>query len=164
MSSQRKASPAAAPNLGRHEFGCKICAHPQRDEIERDFVSWMSPTKITAEYKLRNRATVYRHAHAFGLFSKRGRNLRAALERLIEQVADVPVNASAVVQAVVAYAKINSQGELVEPSEQMKWNDVFTQMSIEELDAYAKNGTLPSWFTRFAGATAPHSPEGDQNV
>jgi hypothetical protein len=24
----------------RHAAECKICAHPQKDEIERDFVNW----------------------------------------------------------------------------------------------------------------------------
>ena len=30
---------AARPNLGRHAAICGICAHPQRDEIETDFIA-----------------------------------------------------------------------------------------------------------------------------
>jgi hypothetical protein len=55
-------------------------------------------------------ASVYRHAHALELFQKRQRNVRAALERIIEKAGEVDVTASAVVAAVQAYAKINSAG------------------------------------------------------
>ncbi|MGH9690348.1 MAG: hypothetical protein ACRD4C_04495 [Candidatus Acidiferrales bacterium] len=148
MTDKKKTAATARPNLGRHEFGCKICAHPQRDEIERDFVSWMSPVKITSEYKLRNRASIYRHAHGLDLFSKRARNLRGALEHIIEKVCDVPVNAGAVVQAITAYARINARGELIERDETISVNDLFDRMSVEELQRYAKDGSLPDWFTR----------------
>jgi hypothetical protein len=114
-----------APNLARHKRGCRICAHPNRAEIEQDFIAWKSPAKIACEYKMRNRATVYRHARAVGLYSRRARNVRAALERIIEQVDDVLVNAGAVVQAITTYARINSQGQLVERSEQVNLNDLF---------------------------------------
>src|SRR5664280_2888116 len=56
----RKISPPTPVNSGRHAAECKICAHPQRDEIERDFVNWRSPASITKQYGLRNRSTVYR--------------------------------------------------------------------------------------------------------
>lgn len=54
-------------SLGRHEHGCKICSHRQREEIERDFINWKSPTLIAKEYRLKDRSSVYRHAHALGL-------------------------------------------------------------------------------------------------
>jgi hypothetical protein len=38
------------------------------------------------EYGLADRASVYRHAHALGLFAKRQRNIPAALEKNIEKV------------------------------------------------------------------------------
>lgn len=67
-------------NTGRHAAECKICAHPSREHIERDFINWRSPATIAKHYKLANRASVYRHAHALGLFTKRQRNVRAAGE------------------------------------------------------------------------------------
>ena len=155
----RKSSPVR-PNLGRHEPGCRICAHPQRQEIEREFVAWKSPAKIVLEYKIQNRASVYRHAHAFDLFSKRARNLRAALERIIERVDDVQVNAAAIVQAIATFARLNAQGQLVERHEQVTLHDLFERMSTEELEAYAKDGALPQWFARIAGATRDDSQEG----
>jgi hypothetical protein len=42
---------------------------------------------------LSDRGTVYRHAQAFGLFEKRQRNIRAALEHIIEQSSEVEVSA-----------------------------------------------------------------------
>jgi len=149
---------APPKNPARHAAECKICAHIQREEIERDFVNWRSPASIAKHYKLGNRATVYRHAHALGLFSKRQRNVRAALEKIIECAGEVEVNAAAVVSAVTAYARLNSRGELVERTEAVNLNSLFERMSAEELDRYAREGTLPEWFERVV-ATGIHGPE-----
>jgi hypothetical protein len=151
------------PNAGRHKRGCRICAHQLREEIEQDFIGWKSPAKITREYELRDRASVYRHAHALGLFAKRARNVRAALEKIIEQAGDVPVNAAAVVHAIATYARINGQGHLVERSEQVNLNDLFERMSVEELEVYAKDGALPHWFNRTVGATQSNGAESGEN-
>jgi hypothetical protein len=84
-------------------------AHKQREEVENAFISWRSPTAIVQEFGLSDRASVYRHAHALGLFEKRQRNVRAALERIIEKAGEVDVTASAVVAAVQAYANVAAQ-------------------------------------------------------
>lgn len=141
-------------NLGRHAAECKICAHPLRDETEHDFINWRSPAGIAKQYELTNRATVYRHAHALGLFSKRQRNVRAALERIIEQAGEVDVTAPAVVAAIQAYSKINAAGQWVDRSEHVNLNELFERMSQEELEAYARDGALPVWFTATVSATA----------
>lgn len=158
MNKGRKGVPPANSmvNVGRHAAECKICAHPQKEEIERDFVNWHSPASITKHYNLGNRATVYRHAHALGLFPKRQRNVRAALEKIIERASEVDVNAAAVVSAVTAYARINSQGELIERTQTVNLNSLFERMSTEELDKYAKDGALPDWFESVV-ATGLHS-------
>ena len=132
-------------NLGRHAAECKICSHPQREEIELDFVNWRSPAAIARYYGLRNRASVYRHAHALNLFPKRQRNVRAALEKIIEHAGDVDVNAAAVVSAVGAYARINSAGQWVERTEHIDLNQLFDRMTATELDEYACSGKLPDW-------------------
>jgi len=143
----------------RHAAECKICAHPLREEIERDFINWRSAPAITKQYKLRNRASVYRHAHALGLFPKRRRNVRAALERIIERAGEVEVNAAAVVSAVSTYARLNSRGELIERTETVNMNSLFERMSTQELDLYAKEGVLPDWFKRSI-ATGEHGDGG----
>ena len=99
--SKRKEKPVVSPL--RHEAQCTICAHPRRDEIDREFVNWASAAKVTKAYKV-PRTSLYRHAHATGLFPKRQKNVRMALEKIIEQAGEVEVNAAAVVSAVQAYA------------------------------------------------------------
>ncbi len=147
-------------SVGRHKRTCSVCSHPKRAEIEADFTSWRSPAAIAQEYGLTDRASVYRHAHAFGLFQKRQRNLRAALERIIEKAGEVDVTASAVVAAVQAYAKINAAGQWIDRTETVSLNDLFGRMSTPELEAYAQDGSLPSWFTRTVGTTPSDSREG----
>ena len=138
--------PQKVVSIGRHRRNCAVCAHPEREEIETRFLSWQSPATIAQEYGLADRSSVYRHAHALGLFPKRQRNVRAALERIIERAGDVDVTASAVVAAVQAYSKINAAGQWIDRSEQVSLNDLFERMTTEELEAYAQDGTLPRWF------------------
>jgi hypothetical protein len=133
-------------SIGRHRRACSMCAHPQCPEIEAAFVSWRSPAVIAQEFGLADRATVYRHAHAFGLFEKRQRNVRAALEHIIERAAEVEVSAPAIVQAVMAYTKINGAGLWIDRTEQVNLNDLFERMTVQELEIYAREGTLPKWF------------------
>lgn len=140
-------------SLGRHKRTCSVCAHTLREEVENAFVSWRSPATIAEEFGLSDRASVYRHAHALGLFEKRRRNIRAALERIIEKAGEVDVTASAVVAAVQAYAKINAAGEWIDRTETVSMNDLFERMSTQELEAYAQTGALPGWFRATLGAT-----------
>jgi hypothetical protein len=148
-----KAPTGRPANRGRHESQCSVCAHPDRQDIERDFVQWKSPIAIAQDYGLADRKTVYLHAHAFGLFQKRDRNIRAALTRIIEKASDVEVTAAAVVAAVQAYAKINAQGQWIERSEHVNLNELFERMTKDELENYARDGKLPDWFTQTVGAT-----------
>ena len=134
------------PSLGRHKRNCSICRHLKCAEIEIDFISWSSPTEIARDYGLSDRSSVYRHAHALGLFARRQRNIRAALERIIEKAGEVEVTAAAVVGAVQAYSKINSVGQWIDRSETVSLNELFNRMTREELEAYANDGTLPGWF------------------
>jgi hypothetical protein len=146
-------------NLGRHMAQCSICSHPKRAEIETGFENWESPATLAAEHGLADRASIYRHAHALNLFEKRKRNVRAALERIIEKSGEVEVTASAVVAAIQAYAKINAQGQWVERSEYVNLNELFERMSREELEAYARDGNLPAWFSQTVDATAFNNQE-----
>jgi hypothetical protein len=143
---------------GRHEHQCRICAHAERADIEEAFVTWVSPVQIAKKYSV-SRDAVYRHAHVFGLMGQRRRNIRTALERIIEKAGEVEVNAAAVVSAASAYARINSRGEWVERTETVNLNSLFDRMTQAELEAYAKDGVLPTWFTETVGATAPDSQE-----
>ena len=146
MNLQNKA--AKPVSRGRHRRSCTVCEHERCTEIEADFVGWKSPALIAQEYGLADRTSVYRHAHAFGLFEKRKRNVRAALERIIEKASEVEVTSSAVVAAVQAYAKINAPGQWIERSEHIDLNALFERMSEDELEDYARDGNLPTWFNK----------------
>jgi hypothetical protein len=159
-----KVVPSKRSKISRNQACCTVCAHPERLEIEREFVSWKSPAVIAAEYKLCDRSSVYRHAHAFNLISKRDRNLRGALCRIIEGIDEVKPNAGAIVQAIALLGKINSRGELVEPREQVGLHELFSEMTREEIQAYAEHGTLPHWFAKITGAKGNQVPGEDENA
>lgn len=110
-----EAERARRPHPARHARICSICNHPDRDAIEEDFTHWHSPSDIAFDYHLPDRSSVYRHAHATGLFARRSRNLRFVLENLLERVDKVKVTAHAVIRAVRAYTRINDAGEWIEP-------------------------------------------------
>ena len=147
------------PNLGRHKRNCSVCCHPKLAEIESDFILWRSPAAIAQEYGLADRTSVYRHAHALGLFPKRQRNVRAALEKIIEKAGEVAVTAPAVVAAIQAYSKINTAGQWIDRSEHVDLNALFEKMTAQELETYAQSGSLPAWFTGVVGATAGDGPK-----
>jgi hypothetical protein len=146
----------SAVSQGRHEYHCTICSHPKREEIEQGFLTWSSPAWIAKKYGI-SRDSVYRHAHALLLMDKRRRNLHSALERIIEKAGDVEVSATAVVSAVAAYAKINASGQWVERSEHINLNELFDRMTRDEMETYAREGSLPAWFEHTLGATRPDS-------
>ena len=115
-------------SIGRHRRACSMCAHPQCAEIEAAFVSWRSPAVIAQEFGLADRATVYRHAHAFGLFEKRQRNVRSALGAIIEQAGRGRGDGICSCAGDQAYAKLNAAGQWIERTEQVNLNDLFDRM------------------------------------
>src|SRR5271167_4589966 len=151
MTNKRRTS-STTVSKGRHEHQCRVCKHAHRADIEDEFVSWVSPARIAKKYGV-SRDGLYRHAHVFGLMDKRRRNVRAALERIIERAGEVDVTAAAVVAAIQAYTKINAMGQWVDRSEHVNLNELFERMTREEMETYAKEGTLPAWFEEAVGAT-----------
>jgi hypothetical protein len=155
---QKNADPPQV-NQGRHEAQCSICKHAQREEIEQQFLRWTSPDTITKTFGI-CRDSIYRHARAFDLLEPRRRNVRFALERIIERAGDVEVNATAVVSAVATYSKLNANGQWIDRRETIDLNDMFARMTNDEMDRYATKGELPEWFTSVVGATAADSKAG----
>lgn len=149
-------------NLGRHETFCRVCKHEQREAIEQGWTDWGNTSRIAEEYGL-SRDSLYRHAHALGLFAKRQRNIRKALEHMIERAESVEVTAAAIVSAIQAYAKINAGGQWVDRVEGVSLNELFDRMTKEELEAYAREGTLPEWFASVVGPTPLNSDEAEFN-
>jgi hypothetical protein len=151
-------------NFNRHKSHCKICAHPQREEIERAYIDWVSPAQIAAEFKLRDRSCIYRHAHALNLVALRDRNSRALLHRYLERADEAPVTAGGVMQAITLLGRLNARGELVEPDEQESFEDQLAKMHPDEREAYAKDWTLPSWCSRPNDTKSPQGSGGNENA
>ena len=99
----------------RHNRKCNVCRHPDRKAIDQDFLSWRSPDQIAKEYGIADHSSIYRHAHATGLFDRRANTIRLALAPIIEHAMTVEVTADAVIRAVELLAKLNADGQFVKP-------------------------------------------------
>ena len=115
QSKTRRRKRRPQPTLARHRRKCAVCRHPHRDLIEQDYLHWRSPDAIAAEHHIADHSSVYRHAHATGLFARRRARVRSALANIIEKSSHVKPTAHAVISAVIAYTHINANGEWVEP-------------------------------------------------
>jgi hypothetical protein len=156
----KKTENAVSP--GRHASQCLVCQHSERERIEEEWIDWGNTSRIAEEHGL-SRDSLYRHAHVFGLFEKRRRNIKRALEWIIERSEGVEVTAAAVVSAVQALSKINGQGQWIERTETVSLNEMFDRMSHDELEKYAQTGELPAWFTSLVGATPLNSQEAEDH-
>src|SRR5208337_5108150 len=112
---QLKGNEVGGVNLGRHQAQCSICLSSYRQQIDDLFIDWVSPYLIAKQYTGISPDSVYRHAHACDLFSKRRRNITMALEKIIERVDYTETTLSGVVSAINAYTKLNSGEQGVEP-------------------------------------------------
>jgi hypothetical protein len=107
------AAPKPRAASARHARRCNVCKHPDREAIELEFLRWRSPGDIAEEHGIADRSSIYRHAHATGIFRRRRQTIRLALEPLLEQACTVPVTASAIISAARLYAQMSDTGELV---------------------------------------------------
>jgi len=107
-------TPTETPAPDRHERKCLICNHPDRDAIEEDFLHWHSPSAIASRFDV-TRDSIYRHAHATRLFSRRAGKIRSVLDLIIEQADRVKVTGDTIIRAVRAYSCITDDGRWIEP-------------------------------------------------
>ncbi len=110
-SNRKRSRPAAT----RHNRKCKVCRHRDRAAIEQDFLAWHSPDRIAQDYGIADHSSIYRHAHATGLFEKRANTIRLALEPIIERAATVEVTADAVIRAIYVITHLDDNGRWIEP-------------------------------------------------
>jgi hypothetical protein len=158
---QLKDNEARSVSLGRHKSQCSICNHPNCSEIEECWIDWRHICHIESVYHV-SRDAIYRHMHALDLFKERQRNIRGALERIIEEVGAVSPSASGVVSAIQAYVKLNSAEQATEQAQGMNPQKLLERMSQEEREAFARDGSLPGWFSRAIGATSSDGQEGEK--
>ena len=130
-----------ATDNARHEVFCTICQHRRFAEIERAFIAWESPTKISKQFKI-NVRSLYRHVSATGLAEKRERNVRAVLADIILRGARAKVGAMAVIQAIATLARLDSNGKLINRNENMDIRR-FTDWSDAEIEDFVKRDIWP---------------------
>ena len=109
----RPAGPRVRAKMGPHTRRCNVCRHPHRKEIEQEFLRWRSPDRIAQDYKIPDHSSIYRHVHATGIFARRRKAVRAALEPIIECAEFVRVTASSLIKAIYAHTHINENGEWI---------------------------------------------------
>ena len=107
--------PPAPIDINRHADQCAICKSEHRQEIENLFLHWISPDYIVEQFRVRNRMTLYRHMHATGLYEFRRRNLRAALDHLIENAPSARVSGDCIIRAIRAQSRLSEDGRWSEP-------------------------------------------------
>ena len=134
-------------NLGRHQAQCAICLSSYRQQIDELFIDWVSPHLIVKQYSPISRDSLYRHAHACDLFSKRKKNIGMALEKIIERVDIMPMTGSQVVAAIQAYVKLNSPGKGTGQAQGTNPKELFGRMSKAEREAFVRDGSLPNWIS-----------------
>jgi hypothetical protein len=152
---KKRPAPLALPekeqtDISYHQRCCTICKHPQCFFIELDFLDWRSPAAISKRYGIHDRASLYRHAHATGLFAYRRRNIAMALDNIIERADEVKVTGSAVVRAIRARTRISDEGEWVDPPTRsivthLQAPPVGSNDPFAPLSRAGSADTVPSW-------------------
>jgi hypothetical protein len=108
-----------SPDLAHHRLKCRVCRHPERHEIEQDFLRWRSPEKLAADYGISDHSSIYRHVHATGLYVRRQLSVRAALERIMERADEYDLPPLDVIRAVAAYSHQDDLGRWIQPNPQV---------------------------------------------
>jgi hypothetical protein len=103
----------------RHSRKCAICTHPDRQAIDEAFLHWSRNDQIVKDYDVPSLSSLYRHAHATGLWLRRRTKIRFALDRIIEKAGETRPNAYAVIRAIQISCRFADDGTYVEPTKQV---------------------------------------------
>ncbi|MHB8526979.1 MAG: hypothetical protein ACYDD2_12580 [Candidatus Acidiferrales bacterium] len=152
---QKSRASASKPETSssRHQRKCIICHHADREEIEQMFLHWFSASTIYRRFLLKDRSSIYDHAHATGLYSRRRKNMRCALENIIERSDECPISSNGIVRAIKAYCSLTTAGEWVEPASRVVYQTVSTSSAPTD----PRSAGLPRAET---GVSFTPSPEG----
>ncbi len=101
--------------LARHRRKCQVCRHPEREMIECEYRDWFGPLAIARSYGIPERA-LFRHLEATGQISSRRKNLRSALEHVLERGVETEIDGPTIIQAVRAYCCLSDENKWIEPA------------------------------------------------
>jgi hypothetical protein len=121
MTTELESQSAAAPNASedRHSRKCTICNHPEREAIDEAFLHWSRGERIVRDYNLPSLSSLYRHAHACGLWNLRRIKIRCALDRLIELAGDCKPSGNAVLRAIEMSCNFDENDRYVAPNKRV---------------------------------------------
>jgi hypothetical protein len=111
---------ALLPAEERHRRKCAVCRHPDRQEIEEDFVHWRDVWQIAKEFDIADSRSIYTHARAFGLIERRRENRRAVLDQMLE-AGPAEIGAHGIIEAIRAYSCLTDDNRWVEPSRRIEY-------------------------------------------
>jgi hypothetical protein len=146
-------------NLGRHQSQCTVCSHPQRQEIEEEWVNWGNTTLLADRSGL-SRDSLYRHMRATNADIKRQKNIKGALERMIERLDMASLSGSTIMAALKAYISFCEREE-GKQEKGLPPKELLQRMSKQEREAFVQDGSLPEWFSSELDATPKVSPGGE---
>lgn len=112
-------NPTTLADLAHHRLKCRVCRHPERHLIERDFLRWRSPEKLAADYGIADHSSTYRRVHATGLYIRCQLSVRRALERIMERADEYDMPSFDVVRAVAAYSDQDDLGRWIQANPQV---------------------------------------------
>ena len=101
--------------LRRHRAKCAVCQHPDREEIEEEYLHWHDVWQISQQYEIDDYRSIHRHARAYGLVQSRRENIFSALDNIVEKSEDAKVTGDMVIRAIRAYSCITESGQWIEP-------------------------------------------------
>jgi len=148
-------------NLGRHAAQCTICNSPYRQYIEESWLEWRSTDTLAKAYGV-SRDSIYRHAHATGLYNKRRQNLMTAAERIIERWEYTYYNGSTVLGAIKLLWQMQGAERPVQPGQDPHAKELARGMSKGEGEAHAQDGSVPEPLPVASAATPNDSQEGEK--
>jgi hypothetical protein len=101
--------------LRRHRAKCVVCHHPDREEIEEEYLHWHDVWQISREYEIDDYRSIHRHARAYGLVQSRRENIFSALDNIVQKSEGAKVTGDMVIRAIRAYSCVTSSGQWIEP-------------------------------------------------
>jgi len=101
------------PEEERHQRKCAVCQHPDRAEIEEEFIHWGRVYQLAKQYDIADYRSIHRHARVFGLVARRRENTRGVLDQILERGPEM-VTVAGVIQAIKAYSCLTDDNRWVE--------------------------------------------------
>ena len=84
------------------------------------------------------------------------------LENFMERGDMTPVSGSVILGAFKLHAKMTNGEQGAKQAQAPNPHKLFERMSKDERESFARDGSLPEWFSRATGATPDYSQEGDK--